>query len=488
MKKTNKIFCLILFLFLFVHCTLIIKVCVCQWQPDVRLTNAAGESHISYSAWCLASNENTVHAVWFDKRDGNYEIYYKRSSDGGTNWEADIRLTNDTAVSQNPSIALTGQVLHVVWSDYRDGNYEIYYKRSTDGGSNWGADTRLTNAPASSGYPCIVSSGQVLHVVWRDVRDGNNEIYYKCSTNGGLNWETDTRLTNDSASSVYPTLAVSGSVVHVAWHDDRDGNTEIYYKRSTDGGVNWEPNTRLTNNPSFSEDACMAVSGSVVHLIWTDYRDYDLELYYKRSTDGGINWEADTRLTNCPGYSFYSSVAVSGLIVHVVWEDYRDLNHEIYYKCSTNCGTSWGTDTRLTNNPAASYYPKVSVTDSIVHVAWEDTRDGNYEIYYKRNPTGNITGIENITSQIPKEYKLFQNYPNPFNPSTVISFQLLVAGQVSLKVYDILGKEITTLVNAQLQPGTYEVTFDGSNLTSGTYFYRFQSGDFTDTKRMLMIK
>jgi hypothetical protein len=119
---------------------------------------------------------------------------------------------------------------------------------------------------------------------------------------------------------------------------------------------------------------------------------------------------------------------------------------------------------------------------------WLDERDGNYEIYYKRNPTGNPMGIVPISTEIPKEYKLMQNYPNPFNPSTVISFQLLVVGKVSLKVYDELGRELATLVNEKLNPGTYEVTFDGSKLTSGVYFYRLQSGEFTDTKRLVLLK
>jgi hypothetical protein len=173
--------------------------------------------------------------------------------------------------------------------------------------------------------------------------------------------------------------------------------------------------------------------------------------------------------------------------VHIVWQDNRDGNNEVYYKFSTNVGISWGADTRLTNDPAESFYPSISISNSVLHVVWSDERDGNMEIYYKRNPTGNV-GIQNINTEIPKEYKLMQNYPNPFNPSTVISFQLLVVGQVSLKVYDILGKEIATLVNETLQPGTYEVTFDGSNFSSGIYFYKLSTTEFSDTKRLVLLK
>ena len=81
---------------------------------------------------------------------------------------------------------------------------------------------------------------------------GTDEIYYKRSTDAGVNWGTDTRLTNNTADSWYPSVAVSGSVVHVVWDDNRDGNSEIYYKRSTDAGVNWGADTRLTNNTAYS--------------------------------------------------------------------------------------------------------------------------------------------------------------------------------------------------------------------------------------------
>ncbi len=96
-------------------------------------------------------------------------------------------------------------------------------------------------------------------------------------------------------------------------------------------------------------------------------------------------------------------------------------------------------------------------------------------------------GISLISSEIPAEYKLYNNYPNPFNPVTKIRYLITKNDFTTLKVYDILGKEIETLVNEKLSPGIYEVSFDGSNLPSGMYFYTIRSEDFTDTKRMLLV-
>lgn len=97
-----------------------------------------------------------------------------------------------------------------------------------------------------------------------------------------------------------------------------------------------------------------------------------------------------------------------------------------------------------------------------------------------------ISGVDNVT--VPAEYQLQQNFPNPFNPSTSIKWQIPEGGLVSIKIYDILGKEVTTLLEEYRNAGYYESIFDGSNLASGLYIYRFISGNFISTKKMLMIK
>lgn len=99
------------------------------------------------------------------------------------------------------------------------------------------------------------------------------------------------------------------------------------------------------------------------------------------------------------------------------------------------------------------------------------------------------TGIVNISSEIPKEFGLSQNYPNPFNPSTSIRFQVAKAGFMTIKVYDITGKEVSTPVNEYMAAGNYEVKFDaGNNISSGVYYYKMYSGNFSDVKRMMLVR
>ncbi len=97
-------------------------------------------------------------------------------------------------------------------------------------------------------------------------------------------------------------------------------------------------------------------------------------------------------------------------------------------------------------------------------------------------------GITPISNEVPKSFSLSQNYPNPFNPSTVIKFEVASYRFIKLSVYDVPGKEISTLVNEQLQPGSYEVNWNASNFPSGVYFYKLAAGDFVETKKMILMK
>ena len=433
-----------------------------QWQPDFRLTNdnsgswTYGHTPSDNNVWCVAANGNDVHAVWYDYRfdvGGTGEILYKKSTDGGVTWGADIRLTNDPSVSVNPSIAVFNSVVHVVWQEMRDGNYEIYYKRSIDGGLTWGADIRLTNSSFDSWNPSIAVSGSVVHVVWQDNRNGNFEIYYKNSTDGGLTWGSDTRLTNDAAVSSTPVVAVSASDVHAAWRDSRDGNDEIYYKRSADGGLTWGVDTRLTNNIDNSRYPSLAVSGSSVHLVWNDIRDGNWEIYYKSSANAGNTWSSDTRLTNDNNRSEHTSLAVCGAFLNVVWMDNRAGKYAIYFKQSADGGATWNPDLQLTTSPANSVYPSVAVSSSGVHVTWVDERDANDEIYYKRNPTAGCNPNGSLCGQ--KYNDLNGNGAKDPGEPILTDWQIDLSGTSVLSVRT--DNEGNYCFN-NLTPGTYTVS------------------------------
>jgi hypothetical protein len=145
---------------------------------------------------------------------------------------------------------------------------------------------------------------------------------------------------------------------------------------------------------------------------------------------------------------------------------------------SMDFGDTWkelSTPVNISLNDVAFYGPEIgyAVGDSGT-------------ILYTSN--GGVTAVEGNQTNVPVSFELAQNFPNPFNPVTTIRYQLQKTGFVTLKVYDLIGREVATLVNEEKPAGRYEVKFDGTNLSSGIYFYRIRAGNFIDTKKFVLLK
>jgi phage terminase large subunit-like protein len=333
---------------------------------------------------------NTVHVVWWDETPGNYEIYYKRSTDGGTTWSASQRLTWTPGNSSMPAMAIdSSDTIHIVWYDETPNDREIYYKRSEDGGTTWTASQRLTWTAGFSTSPGMtIDSGDTIHIVWADFSPGNYEIYYKRSEDGGSSWSVAQRLTWTADDSADPAAAMdSGNAVHVIWEDNTPGNHEVYYKWSAGGGA-WTAARRLTWTADDSDDPTIAIDSSdTIHVVWNDLSPGNREIYYRRSPDGGTTWSASQRLTWNAGTSSIPSMAIaSDDTIHVCWLDYSFPSSEICYKTSADGGATWGSLQRLTWTDSWSEYPAIAIDSvGVVHIVWGDFTPGNYEIYYKKS-------------------------------------------------------------------------------------------------------
>ena len=470
---------------------LIYAVSYSQWLPDFRLTNNPNSSDKVYNMGTgIAASGNNIFVVWYDGRDGMFpEIYFKRSTDGAATWSADQRLTFDPSSSVFPNVACIFPALHVCWQDNRLGTGKIFYKRSSDGGVSWGNDLQISFGNSSvSEFPVLCVNSTVVHAAYQDNRNGNFEIYYTRSTNAGNSFGSEVRLTNNSSISALPSITAFGSFVKIAWSDTRDGNKEIYIKQSSDSGATWGNDIRLTNDTSVSDYPSISSYSNNISVTWQDLRTGGWEIFYKRSTDNGLTWDTDKRLTTDPPNSLNPSVCNSLNYVHVTWQDNRDGNFEIYHKLSPDFGVTWLPDSRLTISNANSLYPSLVTSANSLNVCWMDDRDGNYEIYYKRNPTGNPLNISGITSEIPGKFMLKQNYPNPFNPNTVINFSIPVSTVIKLSIYDIKGREAAVLFNGFITAGTYDFNLDASAYPNGVYFCSLRSDNFNDVIKMVLIK
>jgi len=321
-------------------------------------------------------------------------------------WTGAKRITRTSGRSLFPSIAIdSSNTIHVVWTDYTPGNGEIYYKKTTDGSSTWSPAQRLTWTSGRSLVPSIaIDSSNTIHVVWEedtpDTYDG--DIYYQRSTDGGVTWTTSQNLTQNRGWSWSPDIGVdSSNNLHVVWiDDDFTSNQDVCYKKSTDGGATWSAGKYLTQsdfNPC-GEPSIFVDSFDNLHVVASQPYPYwivgtDTEILYLKSADAGVTWMGQIINGNNSGYSERPKIAVdSSGNPHVVWCDNTPGNYEIYYNQSTDGGDTWATSKKLTRNSGWSYSPDIAVDPSNnPHVVWFDSSPGNCEIFYRKSTNRGAT-------------------------------------------------------------------------------------------------
>ncbi|HWF44153.1 MAG TPA: hypothetical protein VG537_05895, partial [Candidatus Kapabacteria bacterium] len=166
-------------------------------------------------------------------------------------WETDRRISNDTSAHLNENmgqcLAVSGDSVHVVWWD----SNAIYYKHSFDGGTNWSADTRLTDATIEVDFPSIAVSGNTIHIAFRDTTGGVYASYYMRSLDGGNTWEPKILLGN---YYWWPSITASAGAVFVALNSNAPGNSEVWFLRSLDNGTTWDTVRQISNAAGRSED------------------------------------------------------------------------------------------------------------------------------------------------------------------------------------------------------------------------------------------
>jgi Tol biopolymer transport system component len=352
-----------------------------------RLTNNKGDSENP----AIAVNGSNLYVVWSDETPGKYGIYFLRSGSGGKTWKAPQRLTENYVFYKDPAIAVNESSVYVVWSDSppEKPETEIYFLRSTDGGETWKAPKRLTNTSRTSCDPSIAVDGSNLYVVWVDITPGNPEIYFIRSSDGGKTWKAPKRLTDNKGESNGPAIITNGLNLYVFWSDNSPDDYEIYFLRSTDGGKTWQSPKRLTNQPGNSWSPSIAVNEPNLYVVWWDGGDLSWNIYFLRSTNGGTTWESPQNLTNFYGILHPPSIAVEGSNLYVVWPKRTvPAYFELYLLKSANGGMTWKAPQRLTNNSGNSISPAISVNGSNLYVVWSDYTPGNFEIYFMRSTNG----------------------------------------------------------------------------------------------------
>jgi len=363
------------------------------------------------------------------------------STNNGTNW---IARNNGLTSFRINAFAVLGTSFY---AGTENGGVFL----STNNGTSWtavGLSTQIINALAISGTNLFAGT--------------YNGVFL--SSNNGTSWTT---VNNGLTTQYISSLAVLGTNLFAG--------TYSFVFLSTNNGTSW---THKNNGLTYPYVDALVVSGT--NLFAGTGGGVFL------TTNNGTSWTAKNNGLTYPSVNTFT---VSGTNLFAGFS-----NGGVFL--STNNGANW-----LNKNQGFISIPSVFsliITNDYIFAGTYD------QSVWRRSYTEIITGTKQIFEIVPSSYSLKQNYPNPFNPTTKITFTIsngiaslnkehfpvgtLGKNKVVLKVYDVTAREVQTLVNETLQPGTYESSFDGSSLNSGVYFYKIIAGDFAETKKMLMIK
>ena len=366
------------------------------------------------------------------------------STNNGTSWAAVNTGLTDTDVR---SFAVCG-------TDLFAGTWGVFL--STNNGTSWTAVNQ--GLPKISWDSTLAVPINCFAVRGTNLFAGANTGGIFLSTNSGTSWtEVDSGLPKVTVYS----LAASGTNLFAGIY----GGVFL----STNNGTSWAP-----------ADAPFSDFSSMVHLGPNLFAGTSGGLFL--STNNGALWApvdsclVDVSALAVSGTNLFGGTSVCGS---------RSCHDSLFL--STNNGTNWtAVGSGLSNG---AWIHALVVSDSHLFAGLSTGPPlGGVGGVWRRSLSEMIASVSLPTAELATQFSLSQNYPNPFNPSTVIRYQLPVASNVKLAVYDILGREVSVLVNERRPPGVHEVKFDASNLASGAYFYRIRAGDFVSTKKLLIVK
>jgi photosystem II stability/assembly factor-like uncharacterized protein len=438
-------------------------------DPNYIISGNDGGINISTDGGQTFSQPKNIPATQFYEIGidfNNPERLYGGTQDNGTNRTADGGLNNWENI-------FGGDGFYVL-VDYNDANI-IYAEsqfgflgKSTNGGYSWiysVLDGINGNEPTNWSTPVVMdpNSSNILYY-------GTHSLYR--TTDGAENWTkispqlTDwvigLRLGTITTIAAAPT---NSNVIYV-------GTDDAYIWVTSDNGANWNyissglPErwvTRVVVDPS---------DENIVYATFNGLRWHDPQPHVFRSTNKGTDWEdISSNLPDAPVNAF----AVDNNFSNILY-----LGNDVGMYVSFDTGQNW--------EVLGDGLPVLPIGDIKIHPTENYLVAGTYGRSMYKIDLNLVTGIEENNLKILNGFSLSQNYPNPFNPSTKISWQSQLGAKTSLKIYDLLGNEVATLMNEYRSAGKHEIVFEASSFASGIYFYKLDIGNFTQTNKMVVLK
>jgi hypothetical protein len=247
-------------------------------------------------------------------------------------------------------------------------------------GQSFGNLTNLSNNTGFSSNPQITTFGSNVYVVWRDNSSGNDDIYFSSSVDNGTTFNGIENLSNNDGRSDKPQIAAVGVNVYVVWRDNSSGKDQIYFKRSSDTGNSFNTTENLSNTNGSSTDPQITATGNNAYIVWSDTTTGNGDIYFKSSTDNGTSFSFPKNLsTNLDGPALFPQVEAIGNNVYVVWQDETPDKGRIRFRASNDNGNDFSITRVLSQeNEVNANSPQLSVSERAIYVVWEDnSRSGN---------------------------------------------------------------------------------------------------------------
>jgi hypothetical protein len=509
------------------------------WSPDYDISE--GEVNETFTSlnnqrFAAVDDSNNLYLAFFDNRNkvgnnNNFEIYFRRFI---YNFGSPTitRVTSFYNPSKFPSMATlnwgagdgatqqdSGRI-YLAWQDARlfsiptlgePKSYTIFFRTfQSRGGVGFGPEIQVSpydSINAATAPVLTVGDSSRVWIVWPKTADGDTDLYYAIYNSATRSMGAAQALVvNPASTATAPTVAATrDGVVHVVWADNRNGaKLQLWWKQfipgsgwTADQQIVFTPGTTVATTPSLT-----ATYTGRLHLVWRDNRDGNNEVYYKEYVPGS-GWDAmDTRLTLHTASQIEPQVDADPMNnVYVVWTDSRagSSNPDIFYR--ERKGAVWGTEFALVSSESDTTdspqrFPGITHDGvGMNYVTWTDERlpatfGTNKEAFYKIG-FGFVTAAP--VAEVTPLARLLRNYPNPFNPRTTVEFALDRDVQASLRVYDVQGRLVRTLLDSYLAGGRRSVTWDGkdnggSSVASGVYFLRLQAGGKYLTRTVNLLK
>jgi len=472
----------------------------------------------------------------------SYQYY---SMDSGSTW-TESNLTSSLGVWGDPCVIFDGNGIlyfsHL--SNPPSGNWidRIVVQKSLDGGLTWNDGVGIgLNYPKAEDkeWLAVDLTNSLYHnniyMCWTEFDNygssaptDSSRILFSFSSDSGETWATPLRISDQSGDCIDDDNTVEGAVptvgpngeVYTSWA----GPSGIMFDKSLDGGLTFDTDIFVTDQVEgwalnvsgiyrcngFPVTAC-DISPSPFHgyiyIMWSDQRNGldNTDVFIKKSTDGGDTWSNIVKVnnddTNRHQYFPWMTIDQSTGYIYVVFYDRRNTSgdeNDVYLARSTDGGDSFSnfkiSELTFTPSPWVFFgdYIHIAAYNGIIHPIW--TRmDGTDLSVWTTTINDSILSYIPKTSKSPTQFNLSQNYPNPFNATTNIEYNLPHSLYVHLLIYNLKGEKIKILVNQEMNSGSHNVYWDGTNnfgnsVSSGLYIYSLITEDNQSTKKLLYLK